>query len=237
MYTKYVVVCTGRTGSNMLMSLISSRDDVRAYWEFFYDKYKEHLSEEEIKDGVAALEKVVYKNHPEEVKAAGFKFIYDHVNLPYTNGHGVLDYLRKNKDIKVIHLKRRNILRTYLSHEMAFKHNKWHAFKDEDRLKEDDKIEIDFEACLEYFLNISREEAHFDGFFSDNPKLDMYYECIVEDPQEETKRIQHFLGLKPKPLSSTFKRLNHKRLCDTITNYWQLKSMFKNSRFYYFFED
>jgi len=107
-YKKFIVLTRSRTGSNMLISYLDSHPNIHADREVFARlngrHYKDILSK-------------TYGKQPRHVKFAGFKIFYYH---PMDDDKKeIWDYLINSKEISVIHLKRRNILRTMISRKIA----------------------------------------------------------------------------------------------------------------------
>lgn len=102
-YQKFVIVCSIRTGSTMLCSLLNSHPDVQAYFELFHrhlqsvafglpgykwlsrDDYVVALHND---DPVSFLNKYVYNRKRRNVKAVGFKLLYTQARKhnPWWNG-------------------------------------------------------------------------------------------------------------------------------------------------------
>ncbi|HLP47085.1 MAG TPA: hypothetical protein VK469_14125, partial [Candidatus Kapabacteria bacterium] len=128
-YVKYIILGHPRTGSNMLRGLLNENRHVVAFGELFrfndsigWD-YPGHHHKAKIElqlindDPIEFLQKKVFINFPHPVKAVGFKIFYFHAHSE--NWKPVWTYLHEQKNIKIIHIKRENVLKTHLSHTRA----------------------------------------------------------------------------------------------------------------------
>jgi hypothetical protein len=113
-YKKFIVLTRNRTGSNMLISMLNSHPSIYAEYEIL----------RELKGTfVDRVMNKIYSRYPRFVKAVGCKIFYHH---PVDDKSGaVWDRLTRMEDLYVIHLKRKNILRTVLSHEIAKLTDTW----------------------------------------------------------------------------------------------------------------
>src|SRR5690606_22377305 len=108
------------------------------------------------------LQEVLFRSYPKVIKAVGFKFHYDHAQAFTT----VLDDLRKDRSIKILHLKRQNILDSYISLLKALQTNRWvNRQGKEDTLSGNVRLLVDHNACMEYFLKIENLWLKFDEIF------------------------------------------------------------------------
>ncbi len=133
-YKKFIILGTARTGSNFLRSLLNSHKHVIAFGEIFSDynaidwqlpvyKFRSNRVLTLIQnDPTAFLESKVFRNYPRYVSAVGFKIFYNHAQNE--NWKPVWLHL-KDMGVRVIHIKRKNLLKTYLSEQKAFKTGEW----------------------------------------------------------------------------------------------------------------
>lgn len=97
---KFIVLTRSRTGSNLLVSMLNSHPDVRCGGEELRSLNGRQVSE------------AIETSFPirQALKASGFKIFYYH---PLDDSSGaVWDTLSAMRELRVLHLMRRNILRT-----------------------------------------------------------------------------------------------------------------------------
>lgn len=153
--------------------------------------------------------------------------------------NGVWKYLHKNKDIKVIHVKRKNLLRCYLSRQMAFLTGEWLKFNEKRSNKEIPKIRINPGELENYFKKIEKQRRKTDLLFNRHEKIDVFYENLVKNKKESIKKVLEFLGVEDKKIKveTPLKKQNTKNLRESISNYDELKEYFRKTKWMCFFEE
>jgi LPS sulfotransferase NodH len=243
-YTKFIILGRSRTGSNFLRGLLNSHPAVIVLGEIFrnrdaidFDHPQFPTTDRVMKiyqsDPCMFLEKIVFRKIPENYKALGFKLFYYHANeIPFTK---IWSTLKEKSDLHIIHIKRRNILRTHLSRENAVKTGQWvNTNGKENHLQ---TYQLDYDALLRDFVQTRQWEQKADLFFNDHPKLEVIYEELSKNTNEQIRNIQQFLGLPYHAVQpQTFKQIQ-RPLYEIIENYEDLKIKFKNTEWEEFFED
>lgn len=245
-YVRFIIVGHARTGSNFLRGLLNSHSRIIALGEIFrnfppdsigwdtpgYPHSRSVLSLFQ-KDPIKFLEEKVFRNFPKHISAVGFKIFYYHAQNE--NWKPVWTYLRNQEDLRIIHIKRKNFLKTHFSLIKAFKTNEWGNTSGAQ--KENVSISLSYEDCLKSFIKMQEWEKKYDIFFENNYKIDVLYENLSNDYENEMKRIQEFLGVDYEVVTpSTYKQSNQP-LSKAISNYFELKEKFKGTPWEEFFED
>lgn len=243
-YTKFIILGRSRTGSNFLRGLLNSHPAVIVLGEIFRNRDAIDFDHPQFpttgrvmkiyqSDPCKFLEKIIFRKIPANYKALGFKLFYYHASeIPFKK---IWAALKEQSDLHIIHIKRKNILRTHLSRENAVKTGQWvntngkethiHTYK------------LDYDALIRDFVQTRQWEQQADIFFKTHPKLEVFYEELSENTNEEIRKIQQFLELPDHPVQAqTFKQIQ-RPLCEIIENYEDLKSKFKNTEWEAFFED
>jgi LPS sulfotransferase NodH len=243
-YVRYIILGRPRTGSNLLRSLLNSHSGIVAFGEIYRNKQEigwdlpgYFLNKKALtlfkNDPVDFLKAEVFKEYPKGVSAVGFKLFYDHAQDD-SRKH-LWPFLKKQKELRIIHLKRKNILKSHLSYLKAIRSGSWfNSFG----LKEDSSpIHLDYEDCLNTFERIRTLEKSFDDYFKHHQKIDVYYENLGLNRQSEMERIQSFLGVEDENIFPSVYKQSHQPLCGAIANYYILKEKFKGTPWEIFFED
>ncbi|MBW3020334.1 sulfotransferase [Candidatus Woesearchaeota archaeon] len=259
-HQKLIIVCNARTGSNHLINLLNSHPNIKTFGEIFnlekprrvlknpLKLLKETINKRypskfkvvsiKILYSQLTLEDFVLDNNMKE-----FPFFYRRYQLARellskTNKNKVnkrmqkvLNYLEKNKEIKIIHLKRRNLLETYLSLKLAMIKDEWVYRENSNDLK----IKVDFEDCLKNFEKIKYYEKKYDDLFKNHKRIDIFYEDLIERQEITLKKIQRFLELPENNLKSKLKKQG-KKPSESILNYKLLKTKFNGTPWEEFFE-
>jgi LPS sulfotransferase NodH len=81
---RFMILTSARTGSNLLLSLLSGHPSIKMYGELFnLDKLRRDELVQTLDDPIEYLRKRVYKAHPVGTTAVGFKMFYEHLTPDY----------------------------------------------------------------------------------------------------------------------------------------------------------
>lgn len=232
-YTRFVILGRARTGSNFLASLLRSHCRIMCFGELFNDLRRDTIfwdypgfeaTPEALglreRDPVAFIDTRVFASVPRHVKAVGFKLFYAHAQEE--RWRGVWDQLKAQTGCKVIHLRRRNIVRVHLSEKIAFETQRWSILQDADAYR-DVATEVTFGECLHTFEQTREAVKGYRDFFADHDVLEVFYEDLVSNFAAETDRIQRFLGVSRRRLRPATRKQARQPLATMISNYAELK--------------
>lgn len=244
-YKKFIILGWARTGSNLLRGLLNSHRQVIAFNEIFrdynsidwgipgYSVTSEPLLSLIQNDPIKFIETKTFKLYPKQISAVGFKIFYYHArHEPWAP---VWPYLQQKQDLSIIHLKRRNILNTYLSEMRARQTGQW--VNTAGNAADQPPIALDYHACLEKFVTVREEEKKHDLFFENSRKIEVFYEELARNYVSESERIQEFLGIDARVLTPSTYKQTKKPLSKAISNYFELKEKFTRTEWAEFFED
>ncbi len=243
-YTKFIILGRSRTGSNFLRSLLNSHPSVMVLGEIFRNQntidfdHPEFQTTKQImkiyqSNPEKFLEKIVFRRIPAKYQALGFKLFYYHAREnPFSR---IWQAIRDQKEIRILHIKRKNILRTHLSRENALKTGQWVNTNGQEAHLH--SYRLDYDALLEDFIQTRQWEQQAGSFFSTHPMIEIIYEDLSENTQEQIQKIQHFLNLPKYPFHAQTHKQIQKPLSEIIENYEELKIKFKNTEWASFFED
>ncbi len=226
-YKKFVIISRSRTGSTLLMALLNNHSEVICEGELFKNL-----------NGLSC--KIIWQNFfnkkPKIIKQVGFKLFYYH---PFENDKQVWEFIKKEKDITIIHLVRNNLLRSFTSQKIGEKTKQWTENKNRpheiDLLSK--KIKLNYKDCLNTFEKIKRyEEITREDFKSFN-FIEVSYEDLNSNRDEELNKIFNKLGLFNEKVGTVMKKQNPESLQVLIENFEELKIKFKNSKWEYLFDE
>jgi LPS sulfotransferase NodH len=162
----------------------------------------------------------LYGKKEKRVKQVGVKIFY------YRLTENEWAKFMTHNEFKIIHLVRLNRLRTIISLEIALKTDQWVATPFSNRHPKDKSVSIDTSTLIEqiekidYFEKITRER------FKDLQFLEVAYEDITGNPQDEFKKIESFLSLRNiDPGAIRHKKQNPESLRDLISNYDEVEQV------------
>ncbi|MCB0209312.1 MAG: sulfotransferase [Anaerolineae bacterium] len=226
-YKKFILLARKRTGSNFLLSCLNSHSNIYAKGEILA-----RLNGQDHKKILQTL----FSKQPQSIKAAGFKIFYRHPYGDYTGQ--VWQTLLSMPDLHVIHLKRRNALRTIVSQKIAMKTRVWEAKNSQTHLNIDQRrVTIPIDELERKLNDIRTLEVEFDDKFSAHPRLIVYYEELVNDLEQQMQSITNFLSLPFYKPTTPNRRQNPESLSNLVENYDELWSHFSKTKWHDLFED
>lgn len=224
-YTRFVLVSRSRTGSNLLMSMLNSHPQIKARGEIFV-----RLGDA---DADARLAQFYRRRYPRRIKAVGCKIHYHH---PVDGSPAELrSALHRVPGLCVLHLRRRNILRTIASRELAVLTNDWVGREATGQRAR--RIELSPSELESGFKQTREWEAEAEAEFSRHRCLEVFYEDLVESPHDEFRKILGLLGLPFRDPRTSLRKQNPNPLPELIANYFALKEHFAETKWAAFFED
>ncbi len=251
-YTKFIILCRSRTGSNLSLNQLQFHQNIRMFYEIFspdqspkefwdYINYDiQNIRNLKQNHPVKLLDDFVYREMPLNISAVGFKLFYYHAKVGKQKE--IWQYLKERQEIKIIHLVRRNLLKTHVSQQMALTTNTWYlksdwASKLRDRhTQSEPTIQLDYEQTMKAFEQTKKLEQENEDFFQDHQILKVFYEDLVKNNMTEMEKIQNFLGVQSTPVYISTKRQSKNSLQKSIQNYSELKTRFQGSPYASFFE-
>ena len=76
-----------------------------------------------------------------------------------------------------------------------------------------------------------------DARFKNHPKVDIFYQDMIRDPDITFKLVTDFLGVEYHKPDTTLKKQNPERLSDLISNFSELREAFEETKWCYFFNE
>ncbi|MGI9235083.1 MAG: Stf0 family sulfotransferase [Woeseiaceae bacterium] len=247
-FQKFIILGVSRSGSNLLRDLLNAHSQTITFGELFRnddslawdcpvnDKFKSQ-SKKVVSliqnDPIKLMENLVYGETAGHIKALGFKLFYYHAQGE--NLKPIWNYLRDNKDVKILHLKRTNYLKRYVSLVKAKDTNVWRDATG--KKTKNVTVSIDYEDCLNAFEQVKSWESEYATFFQDHECIDVIYENLASDSGPEMRRIQEFLNLAHEDVQPSIFRQSKRSLSETISNYSELKEKFSGTPWTVFFDE
>lgn len=227
-FTRFIVLSRSRTGSNLLISLLNSHPNIFCENEVFAK-----LNGRNHEDILAR----VYAKQAIHIKAKGFKIFYYHPTDDKLSD--IWNTLISDKSVKVIHLKRRNVLRTVTSRKIL-ESTKEYMRRKSNGCNDIKPKKTEFSVReLHFLFNETRNyENKAENDFQNHDLLSLYYEDLARDTDETVKKIVKFLGINHMhPSSTNLAKQNPQQLEVLINNFYELKSAFLETEWEPFFEE
>jgi LPS sulfotransferase NodH len=216
---RFAIIGNARTGSNYLLDGLKSSPAIRVYHEIFASHNRE------VGKDFEKIFSIVFQPESKTTQMVGFKVFYNHLTEEEWNKF--LAY----PDLKLIHLTRKNRLRTVISLEIAFKTGQWTKSGNSGAPKEK-RITLDPAKLLQRLEQIEKGEVSTRERFRDRQMLEITYEELVQSPHEVFAAVGEFLGVGDiDPGKIRLRRQNPEGLAQLIVNYDEIEAVLKNTRF------
>ena len=253
----FIVLCESRTGSSMLTSALMSHPQVNMHGEllqahhfaernqkrgdlleFYGLDYSspgsiiDYLRDELLKCPVNYISK--YGFYLGRFTCAGFKSKYEELSHPLFLP--VTEFLSKNTNINVIHLRRRNLWHRYKSSFIAINITK--KFNDVRRPidVQTNSIKLDITDIESSFEQSLKWQEHFTLIFRNHNVLNIEYEEFIESPAHSFKKVTAFLSVNDSDWNPSTKKIKPISDSDLISNFEEIKNYFKTTGYAHYFE-
>jgi LPS sulfotransferase NodH len=248
----YMITCPARSGSTMLVHLLRSHPDICSHDEVFSapgtvggmtgtyllkrraePNFAERMAAEKDRDPIKFLYKVVLDLQGK--KAVCFKIKHDELVRPE---YKVLrDEIVNDQDFRIIHLRRENLLRRYLSHYIANYVTRVTLAVRGQTVPEIQPVVLDPQECERDFEKVLAREREFAELFARHPGFRISYEEMITPGSGKLQSLLDFMGVPRRELTTTTQKLGCTDLRRVIANFEELRTYFAGSRFSKFLED
>jgi LPS sulfotransferase NodH len=215
-----VILSAPRSGSTLLHTYLNFHSHIKSYGEVLREYFEGNNSE---KNSVNIVERLVFKPHSTNCKAVGLKIFYEYYKQHPYYAACFQEVLIK-KDVKIIHLIRKDILKLYVSLKIAEKTNVWSTGKSSTQHNAD-QITIDLTDYLQFRAEYQQHQQLFTSLFQDHAVLEISYEDLAQHPDVVLKNVQQFLGVKPQQLKTLLKKQNQDNVKTHVTNYDEVQKL------------
>jgi LPS sulfotransferase NodH len=158
-------------------------------------------------------------------KVRCFKAMYEQLTRPFA-----LRYVVANEDIRVIHLRRHNLLKSHISALLMNKREELQATAPAETVW----IHVNPARAIRSMRKMRARYERFDRAFERHPRLQVAYENLFDGKYlhaETCRRICDFLGVAQHRMESRIMKLNPDSLRDMVTNYDELAAEISKTEF------
>lgn len=247
----YMITCAARTGSSLLETSLLSHPDIMSHGEVYPpthvgalrgrytslvqdDETQRALTEYRDANQTAFLYKYVYDSQGH--RSVGHKLKHEELLLP--KFAETREAIRRDSDIKIIHLRRENLFERFVSAWLVNRVTGVTEIHSDDQRPEFEAVTIPSKDCHENFDQTSARYAFFQKFFSKHPIFELTYEQLAGPERERIlSEAQEFLGVEPRALTSNLKKVTPLSMRSIVTNYDELREHFASSPYASFFEE
>lgn len=231
---KFLIHCAARSGSTMLVHLLNSHPRIRCHDEPFgapkvgnivgrvararkaEPSWEEPLARMRERDVVRFVYDLLFD--AADVEAVGFKFKAD--ESLQRRHRRVTRALRADTDIKVCHLRRRNLLAQYVSHRIVVEQTGVTLSRQGDARPEIRPLTLEPARAVRAIRAIERRFSRSASLFASHRSHSVDYEDLG-DPEVHAGLCE-FLGVEPRPLSTPTQKIVDRPLASLVTNFDQV---------------
>jgi hypothetical protein len=233
-----ILLSTQRTGSSFLIDCLRSHPDIEAMGELLIGAPYSPVPF--TKGSYRTLAKIsrfvrvgawMPGRHMEVFFNGGharvrlFKAMYNHISNPITLG-----YLRKRTDIRILHLRRHNLLKMYVSRMLMGAGTRVVSVKPVAAAR----VHIDPAKALASMRTARRKHQHFEDVFRAHARLHLKYEDLIVEQSINpvvSESMCDFLGIARSPMSSRLMKINREPLANIVVNYEEVVRAISRTEF------
>ena len=195
--------------------------------------FADRMSAQKDRDPIKFLYKIVLDLQGKKVVC--FKLKHDELVRPE---YKVLrDEIVNDRDFRIIHLRRENLLRRYLSHYIANRVTRVTLAVRGQTIPKLQPVTLDPRKCQKDFETVLAREKEFAELFAEHPGFSISYEEMITPGSEKLQALLDFIGVPQRELTTTTQKLGCDDLRQIIANFEELRTYFAGSVFFKFFED
>jgi LPS sulfotransferase NodH len=238
---KAIILTSQRSGSTFLQYCLDAHPSIRCYGEWLVGG---HLVAPQPFRGRRILTKAwryvvirawdpvsILDRHyaREEAPVVAFRAMYNHVD-----NRRVRDYLVRHSEIRVIHLRRDNLLKQYVSKVLlgAKRERAWQPHTDH-RIPVV-SVRISPERAIKEMSRVRDAFADFEQLLSGHRKIELVYERMVNGQtlsHEAWSKISELLEIEPAEIGSDLVKMNPHDLRPMVENYEELAAALAGTEF------
>lgn len=227
-YRKFLILSSPRSGTHMLRTSLHSHRNIVCLSEMFNpDHTLENYAFTADTPEQEILDRYIFVLQKRRIRAVGF--CLHRSDAGFGNWPHLWEKLAAMPDLVIISLRRKNLLRRYLSFELRPR-------RDVPRLLPAPLI-LDRNQLVADFEHQAAKTAEFDRHFSHHALITVAYEDLCMNYEPTMRRLQSFLKVPYRAVRPETPKVSSQSLPQAIQNYWQLKKQFANSEWAEFFED
>jgi len=212
-FRRFIILGHPRTGSTLLHTYLNSHWNVLSHGDLIGTDFAEKLKTRDCTIE-SFLGKTIDHPHPAFIRAVGFKYFYQYDDKSW--GGSLMDHV-KTQGYRIIHLKRRDRLRTVMSYLMARETGHWSYRGNQPVVRLEPGEVIDSLEMLRIW------EDKFDHEIEDQAVLTIFYEDLDTTPNKVLDEVQVFLQIPPRHLTTVLNRQHGHSLEGVVSNYKKIR--------------
>jgi LPS sulfotransferase NodH len=179
----------------------------------------------------AFLERCVFGAYTEDIDGVGFKIFPSQIQ----GRPELIGALNALRNVKIIHLSRKNYLESYVSLKMAQSTGNY-GIKDPSKRSTKTLI-LDPKETEQAFTKLDDDYSWGKKFFSSSPSIEIDYQDLVLSRSETLAKVLSFIGVAKEELVTDKVKQEVRPMHEVIMNYAELKAYFSKTKWSGFFQD
>jgi hypothetical protein len=234
--TLFFILAAGRTGSTRLRLLLDSHPLVFCHGEVFGENLStlaepgseahQRLLVQRTTNPAGFARECIFSAEGKE--AVGFKILYHQLTDDWPS---LMDSLAADRDIRVVHLVRRNGLKRFLSEYFVGTVTRKNLILKNEEIPALPLVEIPTATLLANLESIEAESERMRAIFSDHPVHEIAYEDSLDDNGPALRGVLDFLGLPPAELSVGIKKILPDDPRALVANFDEVAAALRGTRF------
>ena len=243
---KAIIITSQRSGSNFLRHCLESHPEVTCEGEMLIGVAKIPSILEDwrlpakiykyLRGGglrpVRILEDFIAR---EDAPVVAFKAMYNHLRNPK-----VRKFLQQHTDIRVMHLRRDNLLKQYVSKMLLGKKRERNWQPHSTHKVRAVSTRISPEVAVKEMRRVQEQFEEFERLLSHHHKIELVYEDMIDGQclsDEATKAVCGLLGLETRPMCCDYVKVNPNQLNVMVENYQELCEALRGTPFERFLDE
>lgn len=236
----FVVVGAERTGTNLLVDLLSQQPGIACAGEIFNHRLVSEgllpwftfdepaapgLLQLRIDDPVALHARLVADGHARGLAWVGFKLLYFHGAVD----DRVVDAIAADPDARIVHITRKDRLRRWVSHCQAAVTDHWATAVGAPR-RTSPPVELDVARTLADFALVELMEERCRATFARHVQLELEYESFATNLAVTAARVAQLFGVPAAPVEARTQKTGGTPLADSIVNFAEVRDALTGTR-------
>ena len=205
-YHQFVILCTARTGSTWLHTLLNSHLHIHSQGEIVRSNHENQK---------LPFQKFAFGPYPRFIHAVGLKVFYD-----ATIYQEALRYVVANKQVKVILLTRKSAIDQFVSYKKALDSDLWSYSASQGNAK----LKVDPAEFTTFQLTIKKSTDEVKSQLKDHVVFSLNYEELLTNQDSILEELQSFLSAPHRKLRSLLKRQSTVPIGEQIENWEEIKN-------------
>ncbi|MCK5523308.1 MAG: hypothetical protein KAI83_09265 [Thiomargarita sp.] len=229
--SKFIIFSKGRTGSNLLRTLLNSHPEIVCEGDILLRLYVRILSLKlYIKGRIAKNPTNVY----------GFQLQRAQLNHEKIEAKDFLSDLHNN-GWKIIYLRRKNRFRQKISSKIAISRNQWlYSSKSNSEPSTSFKVHVDTQELLTELENAENAALKDKADLKEIPYIEIIYEddlLKAGQHQKTADKIFDFLGVQSAPVETNMIKTPYQNLAEVIENYDEITALLSKTKYAHYLEE